>query len=159
MSLFVTSTTAPEAKTRNSMVIGLMLAVFFILMLVAQLFTYEDFPAVLSGMWLPGGSKAATILAAVIVIVELFSLPFFLRMRVSLLMRFVSMIMGWLVVSMWLFITIWQNTTVNAIGNAGVLGATVRVPTGWWTTLIFIALGTLVAWASWGMWPRASSNK
>lgn len=129
------------------------------IMAVAQLYSYEDFPAVLSAMWLPGGDSFAMVLAALLVVYEVFALPFLLGMRLSPAMRIISMVFGWLTVAWWLYITLWQNLSANIIANNGLLGATVPLPVGWWSVLFIAALGILSAWASWGMWPISSGKK
>jgi hypothetical protein len=150
MSFFVTSSPARKPKTKNIRTISLALAVVFTGMAVAQLFTFEDFPAVIAHMWLPGDSS---VWAAGIVTLEVLALPFLLAMRVSLAMRAVSMVAGWLVVAMWLYITTWGNVSSDIIANSGLLGETISLPVGWWTVLFCMALGVLAAWTAWGMWP------
>jgi len=159
MSFFVSATPPPKAKTNRIQALSLTLAVVFIGMAVAQLFTYEKFPDTIAGLWLPGGAAFAHLLAALIVIFEVLALPYLLFMRLSPLMRAVSMVAGWLVIGAWLAITVWENLTTNAVGNSGLLGETVSLPVGWWSMLFVLALGILVVWVNWGMWPFTPSKK
>jgi len=158
MSFFVQATKAPKAKNGNIQALSLALAFVFIAMSVAQMFTYEKFPETLSGLWLPGGMVTAHLLAALIVIFEVMALPFLLFMRLSPLMRIISMVSGWLVVGIWFGLTLWENLSPNAIGNSGLLGDTVSLPVGWWSALFVGALGVLAAWVSWGMWPFSAAK-
>lgn len=151
--IFAKSTTAPIPRSKNSRIIGTVLAGLLVIMAVAQLFTFEDFPGVIADMWLPGWENFAAVLAAVIVTAEVFAVPFLLGMRLSIAMRIVSMVLGWVVVAVWAAISLWQNMTANTIGNAGILGNTASLPVGWWSVFVFAAMGVLVVWASWGMWP------
>jgi hypothetical protein len=128
------------------------LAACFIMLAVAQLYKYEEFPDVLAGLGLPGGVVWAPLYAALIVIGEVLAVPFLLRMRLSPAMRIVSMASGWLVIGLWLIIAITGNLSGYA-GNSGVLGATLPVVLGWWTVFVFAALGVLAGWSAWGMWP------
>jgi hypothetical protein len=153
MSIFVTPTAAPAPKTDNIRTVSIVLAVLFTGMAVAQLFTYETFPSVLTALWLPGGSSFAHIMAALVVIFEIFALPFLLFMRLSPAMRVLSMVSGWLVVAVWLTLSVWENVMVEIAGNSWLLGDTIHLPVGWWSVLWGIAVGMLVGWASWGMWP------
>jgi hypothetical protein len=159
MSFFVDSTPAVKPKTENVRTMSVALAAIFMIMAVAQLYSYEDFPATLAAMWLPGGESFAMVLAALLVIYEVFALPFLLGMRLSPAMRVISMVFGWLTVAWWLYITLWQNLSGHIIGNSGLLGATVPLPVGWWGVLFIVALGVLSAWASWGMWPISRTKK
>lgn len=161
MSFFVQSTAAPESKTKNIKIVSIALAAVFVVLAVAQLYSYEDFPNVIASLWLPGGRPLAALVAALIVTGEVLAIPFLLGMRLSHAMRIVSMAAGWLVILAWLKIAIIINVSANAITNGGILGATVPVIPGWWMVCLFVALGVLSAWASWGMWPlpaRAKNN-
>lgn len=153
MSVFVRATPAPRAKTDNIKTISLLVAGVFIVLAVAQLFTFERFATVLSGMWLPGGSVYSSIYAALIVIVEVFTVPYLLGMALSPLMRVMSMVLGWLAVVIWFVLFLWQNLSSSVIVDSGILGGTVHVPVGWWSIFVMIGLGILVGWVSWGMWP------
>lgn len=128
-------------------------------MAVAQLFTFENFPAVIASIWLPGGEVMARVIAAFIVIAEILALPFLLSMRLSPLFRVVSMVLGWIIVLKWLFFAIWENVMLATLTNTGMFGATVPLPVGWWSVFFSLALGILIVWASWGMWPKMKRSK
>ena len=151
MSLFVQPTSAPEPKTRNTAWVSLGLAATMVTFAVAQLYKFEDFPDVIAMLGLPGGVTWSPIYAALLVVGEVLSVPFLLRMRLSPAMRILSMVTGWLVIVLWLFIVIWASATGNN-ANVGILGATVPVPAGWWMACIFVALSVLAAWSAWGLW-------
>lgn len=158
MSFFVQSTPAVKPKTKNIQVVSLSAAALFVLMSVAQLFRFEEFPQTIADMWLPGDMSAAIVIAACTVTLEVLALPFLLAMRLSHAMRVVSMVAGWIVIGLWLVILILQNISSSIIANSGLLGATVPIPVGWWMVLVWLALGVLVGWASWGMWPLKSHS-
>ncbi len=153
MSFFVQPTDAPKPKSQNVRIVSIITAGVLVVLAVSQLFSFEDFPGVLASLWLPGGDAMARMLAALIVSVEVLAVPFLLSMKLSPAMRAFSMVMGWLVAATWIKLTLWENLTTNAITNVGLLGATVPLPTGWWSVCFALAFGILVAWASWGMWP------
>lgn len=155
MHYFVQPTPAPTSKTPNVRLISTGLAAVFVLLAVAQLYSYEDFPAVIAGFWLPVDESFASVIAALIVTGEVVAVPFLLGMRLSHAMRLVSMFAGWLVIASWLVLSLWVNASDDIVGNAGVLGATIPTVPGWWMVTIFASLGVLMAWASWGMWPLA----
>lgn len=159
MNVFVQSTEAPEPKTRNVKSISIALAAVFVVLAVAQLYGYEDFPDVIASLWLHGGRPFAELCAALIVTGEVLAVPFLLGMRLSLAMRVASMIAGWLVIAGWLKIALLINSTENAITNSGVLGATVPLTPGWWMVYVFAVLGVVSAFVSWGMWPLSRRSK
>lgn len=159
MSVFVQATPAPKPKTKNIRTVGVALAGVFVIMAVAQLFTFEKFADVISAMWLPGGDGVSSVRAALIVALEIGAVPFLLAMHLSPLMRICSMAAGWMAIAAWFATTIFQNISSSVIVNSGLLGATVKLPVGWWNTMFCIALGILAAWAAWGMWPAKRRTK
>ncbi|MDN5274792.1 MAG: rane protein of unknown function [Candidatus Saccharibacteria bacterium] len=153
MSFFVKSTPASVPKTKNIRPISLGLAAVLVIMVVAQLFTFETFPKVIADMLLPGGSDVSSIRAALIVTLEVAALPFLLSMRLSPAMRVVSMVAGWFAITAWFVASLWVNLSPNMGMNSGLLGDTISVPVGWWSVLFCLSLGVLAAWSAWGMWP------
>lgn len=160
MSFFVSADVAPRSKTANAQMAGVLLAAALVVMVTAQLFSFEQFPAVIEDMWLPGvNDSLARVIAAVIVSAEVLALPFLLRLRTSPLMRTISMIMGWLVIVGWLGMLIWQNVTTNALTNNGLLGGTVMLHPGWWSVCFVLGLAILAGWSSWGLRPMARTPR
>lgn len=105
-------------------------------------------------MWLPGvNDPLAKLLAALVVTAEVFAVPFLLCMRLSPLMRVCSMVLGWLSIAWWLYVLVWENVTVTALGSNGLFGATLTLPLGWWSVCFMLGVGVLAGWASWGLWP------
>ncbi len=159
MTWLVQATAASRPKTKNIRTVGIGLAAVFVVMAVAQLFTFEDFPETIAAMWLPGGDAVASVRAALIVTLEVAAVPFLLSMRLSPAMRFLSMVAGWLAIAAWFVASIWQNLSSGVIVNSGLLGPTVKLPVGWWNMLFCVALGILAAWAAWGQWPLQKRRK
>ena len=158
MSFFVQPTVAPLPKTKNTRLISFVLAFILVAMAVSQLFAYELFPKVIAQFNLPGGIVFAHLLAGVLVMLEVVAIPFLLAMCLSPAMRIVSMVTSWVAVTAWLLLSLWQNIAINGATNSGILGASLPLPVGWWSVLIYAGLGVLVAWASWGMWPFKSRS-
>ena len=122
-------------------VLGMAVAGWVTLMAVAQLFKYEEFPGVIDKLWEAGGSSAAHILAAAIVVCEVFSLPFLLNMKVTPLLRAVSIVCGWFTASVWLVIALWQAAASSMVLNQGYFGATLPIANDWIVLLLALALG------------------
>jgi len=158
MSFFVQPTSAPKPKTKNIRTISIAVAGVFTVLAVAQLFTFEKFPDLLGEMWFMGNMAAVRFVAALFVTLEVFALPFLLFMRLSCALRVVSMVSSWLVVAGWFLASLYGNISGGDFGSA-LFGATVSLIEGWWSVLFCIALGILVAWTSWGMWPIGRPRK
>lgn len=153
MSIFVKTSAPIKPKTKDAPFVAIMYAAIIVVFAVAQLFTFEEFITLVESYGLPGGVVFAHFLAAYLVTIEVFALPFLLRMRVSTAMRVVSMACGWLVALIWLGISLWLVFSVNSVGNVGFLGDVITLVPGWWAVFISVALVSLSAWSSWGMWP------
>ena len=149
MSIFVQPTEAPAYKDNLTAVASLCLAAIFILMAVGQLFKFERFPDLLGGYWIIGGQAMAHLLAALLVTAEVFALPFLLRVRVSPLMRIVSLLAGGFVALSWLLLSFWVVVTPNNLVNAGIVGASVRLHPGVWQIIFSLVLVGLVIFTSW----------
>lgn len=159
MSFFVKSTLARLPKTKNVRPISIGLAAVFVVMAVSQLFTFERFADVIVSMGVPGSGEFSSVRAAVIVTLEVAAVPFLLGMRLSLAMRVVSMVSGWLAILIWLTDSLWVNLLEVKPLNSGLLGDTVLTPVGWWSVFFCLGLGILSIWASWGMWPFATKKQ
>ena len=156
MSFFRTPTSAPVPKSRNVVTISLFYAAIIVVMVVAQLFTFEGFLELFAAYDLPGGRTTAYTLASVLIAAQVFALPFLLRMAVSPAFRMVSLLSAGLVADIWLFLTLWLVIVQPAVTNVGFLGALVETMPGWWAVLMALAFGILAIWAGWGMWPDSS---
>ena len=159
MRIFIKAILNRKPRTKEAQKIAYMYAIILIVFVLAQLFTFDDFLTLIESFWLPGGAPVAHLLGGIIVISEVFALPFLLGMKLSPLMRIISMGLGWLVPLVWLKLSFWLVLTVNAVSNIGILGTKVRLIPGWWAVFFSIALGILAAWASWGLWPLAGQRR
>ena len=159
MSFFVKSIPAQEPRTKESKKIAIFYAVILVILAVAQLFSFEEFLVHFQSIGLPISNEQAYILAPVIVIAEVFALPFLLRMRLSPAFRFLSMFLGWLVAGLWVFVTFWLASTQSQADTVGFLGTVVNLMPGWWAVFISLSFAVLAAWSSWGLWPGKRTGK
>lgn len=159
MTMLAVATPAPTPKSKDVITMSIFYAIVLVVMAVAQLFTFEELILHFVSIDLPGGRQAGYLLAAGIVALEVFALPFLLRMSLSSAFRFVSMVCGWLVSAVWLYVSIWIVIQVPETSTIGFLGLVVDTMPGWWAVLVSIAFGILAAWSSWGMWPLGRQGK
>ena len=153
MTKFAAVTPSPKMKSHYVRYVALAYAVVLVIMAVSQLFKFEEFFPLLASFGLGGGERTAQILASVLVVAEVFALPYLLRMYLSPLFRIVSMLLGWLVVLLWAYLILTVLGSVNSVTDAGYLGTAIEVPFGWWNVLYVVLLGGLMAVATWGMTP------
>ena len=153
MAILSKVTAAPKPRTGDSLKIAYAYAFILAIFALCQLFTFEKFIPLLNGFKLPGGMSTANLIGSLLVVSEVFSLAFLLRLKLSDFMRTICMCLSWLVPAIWLFLSLWLVFTPNNVDNIGFLGTLVKVLPGWWTVLISVELGIMAAWASWGLWP------
>lgn len=146
MSIFIRDVSAVKPKSRLALFASLLAAAIFTGIVVAQLFTFEDFPAVLSSYPLPGGYLTGLLAASLLVTVEVLAVPSLVMMRLSPLMRLVSIGCGWATCLIWLVLGLLQFMARGSdVSNSGLLGATVAVPAGWLPMLFAAGLAMLLA--------------
>ena len=158
MSFLPTPTLAPVPKTKDSKRIALFYAIILVVMVVAQLFTYEKFLELMVGFGFPVGVQGTYFITAVLVSAEVFALPFLLRMPLSRAFRWVSMVAGWIVALLWVKLSFWIVFSDVATDTIGFLGTVVGLMPGWWAIFVSVSFAILAAWASWGMWPYAKAG-
>ncbi len=153
MSILPKASSPISPRTKDAPLIGVAYAAIITVFAVAQLFSFDKMPDLFDSFWLPGGVGFSHFLVALLVIVEVFALPFLLRVRVSLAMRFFSMLCSWLVAGIWMFISLWLALSTNVLDNIGLLGTVIKLAPGWWAVLVSLGLAILAGWSSWSMWP------
>ncbi len=159
MSIFAKVTKAPVVRGEATKQVALLYAGLLTAMVVCQLFTFETFIPLIASFQLPLSETLVALFPALLIIIELFALPFLLRMYISPAFRWVSMVCGWLAAGAWLCIALWVDFTNQAPETIGFLGTLVTLTPGFWSVFVSIAFGLLAAWASWGMWPGVHGKK
>jgi hypothetical protein len=153
MKSFIKSTPAAAPKTKESQLAAYIYACILSIIVLCQLFTFDKFLVLLEGFALPGGAAVGHFVAGLIVVSEVFALPFLLGLKLSPLMRVVSMVFGWLVPVLWFKLALWLIFVVHTVHNYGLLGTVTSLVPGWWSVYVSLALLILAVWASWGLWP------
>jgi len=159
MSILVKTTPAPKPRTKESRQMAILFAGLLVVFAVTQLFTFDEFIELIPALALPVGEVMTYSLAPLIVVAEVFALPFLLGMAVSTAFRWLSMFFSWFVAAAWTFISFWVVFTQPAVETIGFLGTLVPLVPGTWAIFISLALCILAAWTSWGLWPGKRSKK
>lgn len=119
------------------------MGIFTLLVLIAQLFTFEKFADVLRAYHLPGGEAVVVAMAVLIPLLELLSLPFWVSMRMSTALRMTG---HWVAIAtpiIWLVLVGYRVVTVNEPTNSGILGATVPIATSLYLLIAIVAWGAI----------------
>lgn len=118
----------------------------FVLMLLTQLYQYENFASVLSVILPFNNQIFISLTAAVIVISELASLPYLLAMKLSKLAYVLAGAIAMFISTVWLLI----NLTNAHAANAGIFGDTLALPGGvmaflWSAVLVGVTLFVIIS--------------
>ncbi len=114
----------PKPIKPYALVLGRVAAVILVILALVQLFRIDTFLPILDE-FLPGGTGTASFVGLVIILGEVFAVPFALRMKLSPLAHLVSGALLTLAPLWWLLIDIW---TFGLTDNTGQLGQFVAVP-------------------------------
>lgn len=124
------------------------------LMAVGQLFSFEKFIPLIKDYELFSNPDSAMITASVIVICEVFALPFLLRMPLSPMMRIVSFVCSLLAAGIWMWLALVSASSIGMQENGmGMFGVKLAVPAGGVAILLSLAIGILAIWSAVGLLP------
>lgn len=113
--------TYPNKRSRQAALLGAAAAGLLLVLVLLQLFSFEELPAVLQYFWGRGSVEGMLVLASVIAVCEVLALPALLGMRLSPLMRLVSAALGVLTAVYWLVASMHAVTGVRTMAS-GILG-------------------------------------
>ena len=148
MVRFAKAYAPPKLISLYSQLVIWLLVLLLLSMAVAQLADLQNFIAILQTYQLPNNEASSLVVAAILVISEVFALPFLLRMTLSRLMRWFSLLCGWLAVLIWLGLVWWALSNYLAPANVGYFGEFVNWPLGTVALLYGAILTVLMALAS-----------
>ena len=137
--------TQPESVAKiEYKVTGMLYAFLLLVMALTQLVNFEAFAELIIAQGLVGRDGAVA-LAVVLLALEIFSLPFLLRMWLSRLARFFSAACVLLVAAAWLTISLQATVAGHVFANIGMFGDFLNVSTS--TALaVSLALTLLSIW-------------
>jgi hypothetical protein len=95
---------------------------------------------------LPGGAGWATVITVLIILSEVFAIPFLLRMKLSLLAQFVSATLAVLAPFLWLLVGIWAYGLGVSTGELGEFVATPSTDALMILNLVWLALNYYALW-------------
>lgn len=116
-----------------------------IVLVVMQLFTFEDYPGLIADFQLPGGMVIAWVFAILIPLLEIASLPYLLSMRIPPKIRLISKWAVLAVGAVWILISLWVVFRMGMSVESGIFGATLTTASGWWMVMFSV----LLLWSGW----------
>lgn len=154
--VFAQVQTAQKPRSQSAQIVAWVYAGVLILVSMAQLFEFENFVPLFRDMAFPGGDGTGTLLACLIVFMQVFSIPYLLRMPLSVAMRWCGLAFSLLVPIMWLGIAVWVLTGApDSAMNAGLLGTKIMDITAVQQIIGAVVLFTLAVWSAYGLWPHS----
>ena len=155
----IQATLADEPRSTAARNIAWIYAAVLVVMVVGQLFSFEKFIPLIESYALPGGARTALLVAGLIVTTEVFALPFLLRMPVSLLMRWFSLLCGAVAAGIWLGLAIFALMSAQNLDNSGMLGTKIAISAGFVQLCLSIVLTILAIMSIVGLWPSTHHAK
>lgn len=149
--VFAQAVKAQKPRLQSAKITAWIYAGVLTVMALAQLFAFEKLVPLFQGMAFPGGEGTGSLLICLIVFYEVFSVPFLLRMPLSPLMRWVSMVFSLLGPLMWLGVALWTMND-STVTNAGILGTKVAISPGLQVVAALVLL-VFAALSARGLWP------
>ena len=114
-------------------------------LVIAQLFKFEEFPILISAMNVPGEPFTPWLLAILLPLFEIASLPYLISMKTDGNIRRVSKWSGFVACIIWVLLTTWTSVTMGMSVESGIFGGTLATNSGWWSVLF----ATLLTWSYW----------
>lgn len=151
---FAEAKPAPKPRSKLAVKIAWIYAALLTVMALGQLFAFEEFIPLIREYNLPGAWGTASLVAGLIVVTEVFALPFLLRMRLSPLMRWFGFICSVAAAAAWVKLSVYALLADTALENSGILGTKIATPTGFITLVISLTLLVLAVWSAYGLWPQ-----
>ena len=119
--------------------IRLVLSLFILIMLLAQLFTFENLPGLLVGA---GVAPVVSLLAgSLLVVAELAALPYLLKMSASSNVIRVSKVCGFIILAA---LSVLESMAAVNNTTSTLFGATANLPGGLWALFLLSALWVLL---------------
>lgn len=139
--------TDPPAVSTRRRLLGLGYAAILAVMALLQLFHFEEFLVIIQSYNIWNSPGDAALFATGIVVMEIFALPYLLRMRLSVAFRALSVIFSVVVPILWLYAVVLLFGTATPTGLLG--DKIVVYATGWSLTyaIILLAVAIKAAWA------------
>lgn len=143
---------APKPRSWNFVRLAWLYGFILVVMACVQLVSFEKFIPLINSYELPGGYGTANLVAGLIVVSEVFALPYLLRMRLSYYFRWFSLGCSVLAPLLWLKISVY-SMVVGPVKNGGLMGVyiTLDLLLQLVVTLALLGLSCVVAY---GLWPR-----
>lgn len=139
MKLHLAKAEYPHPVSRRILYARYVLVAIFVLLVLAQLFAFEKMGATLSTL-LPGlASGLAKPLGALIVALEVATLPSLLVMALSPLARLCSRLSGPLVMVIW-YVVVYCGMLTARLPNTGLLGSEIHVSANFLSLLVVMIL-------------------
>jgi hypothetical protein len=139
---------AKYAKRKNIMTneLGAMIAILYIILAVLQLVTFEKMAGLIAVALPLGMAEQAKIVASVLVVSEVFALPFLLGMQLSLAMRVLSAVLAYMVAMYIMLVGIMSAPSFTGYVNSGLGGGYAYVPNGPWLFWFGLGVICLLVW-------------
>ncbi len=144
--LFPTAINPPKLVKPYGPLLGYIATVALVSMAVIHLFRLDTLVPIIDKV-LPNGSGTAGTFVMVVVLSEIFAIPFMFRLKLSPLAHLSSGFLAILAPLMWTLLTIWTYGLGNSTGQ---FGESMPSPSTWWLivlNLVWLTFNFVALWA------------
>lgn len=134
----------PKNRSKQTIILGTISAFAVLVLLLLQLFGFEELPEIVRYFWGMDTEEAGLIVVTLLVIVELLALPALLGMKLSPLMRWVSIMSGALVVLYWTVASFYA-ISFGQVKNSGIFGDKFSLEGGLLLPIVVVPLIALMS--------------
>jgi len=149
--IFPKAVKPPKLVKSYAPVLGYVAASILAVIAIVHLFRIDTLVPIINGV-LPGANGAAGTFVVVIVLAEVFALPFLLRIKLSPLAHIVSGFLAVLAPLMWTLLSIWAYGSELSTGQ---LGEFVQTPSTW---LLLVANALWLGFNFYTLWALGYNN-
>lgn len=122
------------------------LGVVYVFLALAQLFSFEKFASVIESYGFVGGTAMVSLVAGIIPLLEVASVPYLFSMKTSRWIRVSSRVCVILTGVLWLKLAFLTNLFPVAGSKSSLFGATLPLSNGWWMLVVGATLLAAGVW-------------
>lgn len=136
----ISATPPPKLQNKKLYILACIYALVIVVCMLGQLYRFDNILS-FAGESNISNSQIGVVFWTVLQMIQLFALPFLLRIHISSLMRIVSMIAAMLVPIFWAILAGWQLSVGSQV--VGIFGTEVEMLNVWWVTAIVATIGVV----------------
>ncbi len=152
--VFPKAVKAQQVEYKYIEIVAWVYVALLVIMIVGQLVAFEGFLPLISADYFAGQPYGeAALIGGLIVLTEVFAIPYLLRMTLSPLMRWFSLICSLFASAIWAKLVLLSVLGKEYVFNYGLFGSKVPLHSSAVAVVFSLILLVLAVISAWGLWP------